>query len=38
MEVQEELAVLQLTAQSLQQSIVLTRTLGGGYQAEGDMR
>ncbi|MNT50935.1 Multidrug resistance outer membrane protein MdtP precursor [compost metagenome] len=38
MEVQEQLAMLQLTSQSLQQSIVLTKTLGGGYQAEGDLR
>ncbi|MGY2491493.1 MdtP family multidrug efflux transporter outer membrane subunit [Cupriavidus sp. CP313] len=36
--IQEQLAMLQLTTQSLQQSIVLTRTLGGGYQAAGDMR
>jgi len=31
--IQEQLALLELTGQSLQTSIALTKTLGGGYQA-----
>jgi outer membrane protein, multidrug efflux system len=34
--IQERLALLQLTGQSLQTSIALTKALGGGYQATGD--
>ncbi|MFM0123388.1 hypothetical protein P0D73_31620 [Paraburkholderia sp. RL18-101-BIB-B] len=34
--IQEQLALLELTGQSLQASIALTKTLGGGYQAAVD--
>ncbi|MNL56548.1 Multidrug resistance outer membrane protein MdtP precursor [compost metagenome] len=33
--IQQQLAMLQLTVQSLQNAIVLTKTLGGGYQSMG---
>ncbi len=36
--IQEQLAMLQLTAQGIQTSIALTKNLGGGYQAAVDAR